>query len=464
MTGSSSASVGHATHLVVLAAGKGTRMASARAKVLHEIAGLSLLGHALAGARPLAPERVAVVVGHDAESVAAETRRLEPQAAMALQDAQLGTGHAVLQARAALEGAEGDVLVLYGDTPFIRTETLQRLIEARRAGAAVAVLGFEPEEPGGYGRLKLGAQGGLEAIVEAKDASPEETAIRLCNSGVMVFPADRLFGWLEKLSPANAKGEYYLTDVVALARAEGLPCAAVRAEPAEVLGVNSRADLAEAEALFQARRRREALTAGVTLTAPETVFFSHDTLLEPDVLVEPHVVFGPGVRVKSGAKIRAFSHLEGAEVASGAIVGPYARLRPGSHVGEGAHVGNFVELKNTTLGPGAKANHLAYLGDATVGARANIGAGAVTANYDGVSKHRSVIGEGVFVGSNVVLVAPISLGAGALAAAGSTIVKSVPSEALAIARAEQKTLPNAAARLWSRLRTSKALKTPKPEA
>ncbi|WP_018632641.1 bifunctional UDP-N-acetylglucosamine diphosphorylase/glucosamine-1-phosphate N-acetyltransferase GlmU [Neomegalonema perideroedes] len=459
MTENSAARVEDALNLVFLAAGKGTRMASARAKVLHEVGGLSLLGHALAGARPLNPQRVAVVVGHDGDSVAAEAARLWPGAAVARQEAQLGTGHAVLSARGLLEGATGDVLVLYGDSPFVSAGTLRRLIAARRAGAAVGVLGFEPEAPGGYGRLKLGPDGGLEAIVEAKDATPEEAAIRLCNSGVMILPAEKIFGWLERLTPSNVKGEYYLTDLVAMARAEGLPCVAVRAEAEEVLGVNSRAELAEAEALFQQRRRREILDSGVTMTAPETVFLSYDARIEPDVEIEPHVVFGPGVHVKSGARIRAFSHLEGAEVASGAVVGPYARLRPGAKIGEGAHVGNFVELKNATLGPGAKANHLAYLGDATVGAKANIGAGAITANYDGVFKHRTEIGEGAFIGSNAVLIAPISVGAGALVAAGSAASKDVPAEALSVTRSEQKILPGAAARLRARLRAAKAAKS-----
>ncbi|MDD2869931.1 bifunctional UDP-N-acetylglucosamine diphosphorylase/glucosamine-1-phosphate N-acetyltransferase GlmU [Neomegalonema sp.] len=448
-----------ALNLVILAAGKGTRMASSRAKVLHEIGGLSLIGHALAGARPLSPGRVAVVVGHDGDSVAAEAARLWPGVATARQEEQLGTGHAVLQAREVLEGATGDVLVLYGDSPFVSTGTLRRLIAARRAGAAVGVLGFEPEEPGGYGRLKLAPDGGLDAIVEAKDATPEEAAIRLCNSGVLIFPAERLFGWLDRLSPANAKGEYYLTDVVALARAEGLPCAAVRASAEEVLGVNSRLELAGAEALFQQERRRAVLESGVTMTAPETVFFSHDTRIEPDVLIEPHVVFGPGVHVRGGARIRAFSHLEGAEVASGAIVGPYARLRPGTQVGEGAHVGNFVELKNARLGAGAKANHLAYLGDAAVGAGTNVGAGVITANYDGVSKHRTEIGEGAFIGSNAVLIAPIRVGDGALVAAGSTVLKDIPAEALSVARADQRILPGAAARLRARLRAGRTPKS-----
>ncbi len=427
-------------------------MVSKRAKVLHEIGGLSLLGHAFASARPLQPERVVVVVGHEGEAVAAEAARRRPEARVARQTEQLGTGHAVLQAREALQGATGDVLVLYGDTPFLRPETLRRLVAARDKGAAVAALGFEPKDPGGYGRLKLDAVGGLEAIVEAKDATPEEAKIRLCNSGLLIFPAEKLFGWLERLSPANAKGEYYLTDVVALARAEGLPCAVEICDEEEVLGVNSRADLAAAEALFQNRKRREALEAGVGLAAPETVHFSFDTLLEPDCAVEPYVVFGPGVKVRSGARVRAFSHLEGAELAAGATVGPYARLRPGAKIGEGAHVGNFVEIKNATLGAGAKANHLSYLGDALVGARANIGAGVITCNYDGVAKHRTEIGEGAFIGSNAALVAPISIGAGALVAAGSTLTRDAPDDAIAIARADQKTLPQAAARLRARLK------------
>jgi bifunctional UDP-N-acetylglucosamine pyrophosphorylase/glucosamine-1-phosphate N-acetyltransferase len=318
---------------------------------------------------------------------------------------------------------------------------------ARDAGAAVVALGFHAADPGGYGRLVLDAAGGLERIVEAADADEATRALTLCNSGLMAFDAARGRRWLAALSTANAKGEYYLTDLVAAARAEGLPCAVALCPEAETLGVNDRADLARAEAAFQARARAAAMAGGATLVAPETVFLAWDTRLAPDVEVGPHVVFGPGVTVESGATIHAFSHLEGCHVGAGAAIGPFARLRPGAAIGEGARVGNFVEVKNARLGPGAKANHLAYLGDATVGAGANIGAGAITCNYDGVAKHRTEIGEGAFVGSNAALVAPVTIGAGAYVASGSVVTADVAADALAIGRARQVVKPGLAARL-----------------
>jgi bifunctional UDP-N-acetylglucosamine pyrophosphorylase/glucosamine-1-phosphate N-acetyltransferase len=437
--------------VVVLAAGGGTRMRSDLPKPLHAVAGAPLLRHALDAAAALAPERLAVVVGHGGPVVAAAARALRPEARIVEQPMRRGTGDAVRCALDALGPLSGDLLVLYADTPFVRPHTLARLLAARAEGAAAAVLGFEPAEPGGYGRLILDAAGGLDRIVEAADATPAERAVRLCNSGVMALDAARAPGWIAGLSADNAKGELYLTDVVAAARAEGARCAAVACDPAETLGVNDRADLAAAEAAFQARARAAAMAAGATLVAPETVFFAVDTVLGRDVTVEPFVVFGPGVTVEDGVVIGAFSRLEGCVVRAGAHVGPYARLRPGAEIGPGAHVGNFVEIKNAALGAGAKANHLSYVGDADVGAGANLGAGAITCNYDGFAKHRTEIGAGAFIGSNSALVAPVRVGAGAYVGSGSVITESVPDDALAVGRARQATKPGLGARLRARL-------------
>ena len=443
------------TALCLLAAGKGTRMRSDLPKVLHEVAGLPLLGHALKSAASLGPERTVVVTGHRAAQVAEAAEILAPGALSAEQSPQLGTGHAVLQAREALADFDGDVLILFGDTPLIRPATLEAMVAARRAGAAVVVLGFETVEPGGYGRLILGADGALERIVEAKDATEAELAVTLCNSGVMCAHASTLFTLLDRVGNDNAKGEYYLTDIVGLARSDGLACAAVRCAEDETLGVNSRADLATAEAAFQARARLEAMEAGVTMTAPETVFLSHDTVLDPDAVIEPHVIFGPGVHVAAHARVRAFSHLEGCRIAGGAVVGPYARLRPGAEIGEECRVGNFVEVKNARLAPGAKANHLSYVGDGEVGAKANIGAGTIFCNYDGFMKHRTEIGEGAFIGSNSALVAPVRIGAGAVVAAGSAITEDVEPDALALARGRQTNKKGLAARLREALKEAK---------
>ncbi len=437
--------------LVVLAAGKGTRMRSDLPKVLHKVAGAPLLHHALRAGAALRPARVVVVAGHDAEAVEASARALLADALTVRQEPQLGTAHAVLQAAPALAGVAGDALVLYGDTPFIAPETLARMLDARRAGAGVVVLGFEAAEPGRYGRLVM-AGDRLERIVEAKDATPEELAIRFCNSGVLCADAATLLRLAGAVGNANASGEFYLTDIVALANAEGLACTAIACTEAETMGVNSRADLAAAETAFQARARAEAMAGGATLTAPETVFLAFDTELGRDVTIGPNVVFGPGVRVADGADVRAFCHLEGCTVAPGATVGPFARLRPGAAVGAGAHVGNFVEIKQATLGEGAKVNHLSYIGDASVGARSNIGAGTVTCNYDGVSKHRTEIGADVFVGSDTMLVAPVRLGDGAVTGSGSVITQDVPAGALALGRARQVTKPGLGARLMARLR------------
>lgn len=444
------------THLVCLAAGQGTRMVSDRPKVLHEVAGLPLFAHALRSAAPVADGRRVLVVGHGGEEVVAAARALDPQIEIAEQAERLGTGHAVGCAAPLLAEADGDTLVLYGDTPFIQATTLGRMQAARAGGADIVVLGFDAAEPGRYGRLVTGPGGMLERIVEHKDASDEERAITLCNSGVILARTELLFELVGALGNANAAGEYYLTDIVAAARARGLSAAAVICEEAETLGVNSRADLAAAEAAFQARARAAALAGGATLRSPDTVFFSHDTHLEPDVEVEPHVVFGPGVTVRRGARIGAYSHIEGAEIGPGAQVGPFARLRPGARLDKAARVGNFVEVKNASLGAGAKANHLSYLGDAAVGAGANIGAGTITCNYDGVFKHRTEIGARAFIGSDTMLVAPVRVGEDAMTATGAVITENVPDGALAVARARQVNKPGLARRLMAKLKAARA--------
>jgi bifunctional UDP-N-acetylglucosamine pyrophosphorylase/glucosamine-1-phosphate N-acetyltransferase len=420
---------------VILAAGHGKRMKSSMAKPLHAVGGRSMLDWSLALADAVKAERKVVVWGAHAPEV--KDKAEASGAETALQDPPQGTGHAVQQAQDALKDFDGDVIVLYADTPLITAGTVEQVFAALDAGASVSVLGFEPKEPGGYGRLIENAEGGLDAIVEAKDASPEQLRVGLCNSGVLAMPAKLMFELLGEVTNENASGEYYLTDLVGLARGRDLPAKAVKASADEVLGVNSRVDLAAAEAAFQQRARHQAMVDGVTLTAPETVYFSHDTVIENDVIVEPHVVFGPGVVIRTGARIRAYSHLEGAEVNGGCEVGPYARLRPGAVLKTGAKVGNFVEVKKAVLGEGAKANHLSYIGDATVGAKANIGAGTITCNYDGFLKHQTVIGEGAFIGSNSALVAPVIIGEGAMTGSGSVITENVPADALAVSRAKQ---------------------------
>ncbi|CUH33051.1 Bifunctional protein GlmU [Jannaschia seosinensis] len=442
------------TALIVLAAGRGSRMLSDRAKVLHEVAHAPLLAHALRAGESIAPERTVIVAGHDGDAVVAAARAHDPGAVVVRQTEQLGTAHAVAQARDALAGFEGDVIVLYGDTPFIRPATLESMLAARTAGADVVVLGFEAADPGRYGRLV--AQGDrLERIVEAKDASAEELSIRLCNSGVIAADAGVLFSLLDQVGCDNAAGEYYLTDIIALARAGRMSARLVTCPEAETMGVNTRADLAAAEAAFQRRMRDEVMATGATLTAPETVFFAHDTIVGHDVVIEPNVVFGPGVTLEDGAVIRAFSHLEGCRVAGACVVGPYARLRPGTELARGARVGNFVEVKAARIAAGAKLNHLSYVGDADVGARANIGAGTITCNYDGVFKHRTEIGAEAFIGSNTALVAPVRVGAGAMTGSGSVVTEDVPDGALALGRAKQINKDGLAARLMARLRMAK---------
>lgn len=440
--------------LVILAAGQGTRMQSDLPKVLHKLAGVPLVLHSLRAGAVLDPARVVIVVGHGGDAVAKVVAEDDPTALIVRQDQQLGTAHAVAQARDALAGQDGDVVVLYGDTPFVTSETLERLLAAR-AAHDVVVLGFEAADPGRYGRLVTDGDS-LLRIVEYKDATDSERAISLCNSGVLCADRATLFDLIVQVGNDNAAGEYYLTEVIALARAKGLSAGVVTCLEAETLGINTRAELAAAEAAFQARARSQALDNGVTLPAPDTVIFAQDTLLGRDSLVEPYVVFGPGVTVENGATIRAFSHLEGAHVSAGAVVGPYARLRPGAELAEGVRVGNFVEIKNAILGEGAKVNHLSYVGDADVGARANLGAGTVTCNYDGVFKHRTVIGEDAFIGSDTMLVAPVRVGARALTGSGSVITADVPDDALALGRAAQVNKPGLAKRLMDRLRTLKA--------
>ena len=439
---------------VILAAGKGTRMESDLPKVLHRIGGAPMLAHAMRAAQVLEPERVIVVTGFGGAQVAAAAQEFDPEALCIQQAEQLGTAHAVAQARTALEGFAGDVIVLYGDTPFIRPETLERMAEAR-ARHDVVVLGFEAADPGRYGRLVM-AGDRLERIVEFKDATDEERAITLCNSGVLMADARALLALIDKVGNDNASGEYYLTDVVGLAHAQGLSATAIACDEGETLGVNSRAELAGAEAAFQDRARADLIADGVMMQAPQTVFLSFDTVIGRDAEVEPNVVFGPGVTVESGARIRAFSHLEGCHVSRGAIVGPYARLRPGAELAENVHVGNFVEIKNAFLDEGAKANHLTYIGDAEVGKATNIGAGTITCNYDGVFKHRTTIGAGAFIGSNTMLVAPVTVGDAAMTASGAVITQDVPAGALAIARAEQVNKPGLARKLFEMLKARKA--------
>ncbi|TDX22916.1 bifunctional UDP-N-acetylglucosamine diphosphorylase/glucosamine-1-phosphate N-acetyltransferase GlmU [Rhodovulum visakhapatnamense] len=442
------------TALILLAAGQGNRMMSDRAKVLHEVAGAPLLAHAMAAGRALDPVRTVVVTGHQADAVRAAALDIDPEVAVVEQAERLGTGHAVAQARPALDGFSGDVIVLYGDTPFIRPETLEAMAAAR-AQHAVVVLGFHAADPKRYGRLVMAGEA-LDRIVEYNDATEAERALTLCNSGVIAADCATLFELIGALSNDNAAGEYYLTDVVGLACARGLSAGVVICDEAETLGVNSRADLAAAEAAFQARARAGALDNGVTLTAPETVFFAFDTVIGRDAVIEPNVIFGSDVTVESGARIRAFSHLEGCHVSRGAVVGPFARLRPGAELAEDVRVGNFVEIKNAQVAEGAKVNHLSYIGDATVGEHANIGAGTITCNYDGVFKHRTEIGAHAFIGSDTMLVAPVRIGAHAMTASGSVITTNVPDDALALGRARQEVKPGLARRLMDRLRAEKA--------
>ena len=439
--------------VIILAAGKGTRMESDLPKVLHHLAGAPMLLHVMKSSATLEPEQLVIIAGHGADAVGAVARDYSETAQVVLQSEQLGTGHAVSQAKSALADCTGDVIVLYGDTPFVRPETLQALLAARKT-ADIVVLGFQAANAGRYGRLVMQGSA-VSRIVEYKDASEQERAITFCNSGVICAKADVLFSLLEAVGNDNASKEYYLTDIVQLANDRNLSVAAVHCDEAETMGINSRAELAQAEASFQSRTRMEMMALGVSLTAPETVYFAYDTVLGRDSQVEPNVVFGPGVTVENGARIRAFSHLEGCHISSGAVVGPYARLRPGTELAENVRIGNFVEIKNARIEDGAKVNHLSYIGDANIGEASNIGAGTITCNYDGVGKHHTEIGASVFIGSNTMLVAPVTVGDAAMTASGSVITKNVEPGALAIARSEQSNKPGLAVKLFAMLRRKK---------
>ncbi|WP_425354578.1 bifunctional UDP-N-acetylglucosamine diphosphorylase/glucosamine-1-phosphate N-acetyltransferase GlmU [Jiella sonneratiae] len=441
---------------IILAAGEGTRMKSARSKVLHEVAGLAMVRHVVAAAAAAGSDTIAVVSGKDGEAVVEAVRRDRDDTGHYVQEERLGTAHAVLAARAAIEAGADDVLVLFADTPLIRPETLARARASLIAGNAICVIGFRPQNPSGYGRL-IERDGELLAIREDKDASEAEKAIDFCNAGVMALAGDTALAVLGEIGNANAKGEYYLTDAIEIARRAGLKVRAIEAEAFEVAGVNNRAELAAVEATWQERRRRRAMIEeGVTLIAPETVTFSHDTRLSRDVVVEPNVVFGPGVAVGEGAVIHAFSHIAGATIAPGVSVGPFARLREGTELLEGSKVGNFCEVKNASLGEGAKVSHLSYIGDAEIGAATNVGAGTITCNYDGSRKHRTVIGAGAFIGSDTSLVAPVTIGDGAYVGTGSVITDDVPAGALAIARERQVTKEDRGRQIIERNRAAKA--------
>jgi bifunctional UDP-N-acetylglucosamine pyrophosphorylase / glucosamine-1-phosphate N-acetyltransferase len=424
---------------VVLAAGEGTRMRSRLPKVLHPVAGQSLLAHVLNAAPKGQSNALAVVIGPDHPSVADEATRIRPDAATFIQRERLGTAHAVLAAREAMMRGADDLLVAFGDTPLISAETFQRLRAPLAKGAALAVLGFRAADPTGYGRLLIDESGRLAAIREHADASPEERKITLCNAGVMAFDGRKALEILDKIGNANSKGEYYLVDAVAIVRDMGLEAVVIETNEDEVRGINTKAQLAEAEGVMQARLRKAALDAGVTLIAPETVYLAADTTFGKDVTIEPFVVIGPGVSIADGAVIHSFSHIVQASIGRNASVGPYARLRPGTSLGDGARIGNFVETKAAILQAGVKVNHLSYIGDAEVGADSNIGAGTITCNYDGVSKHKTTIGKGAFIGTNSSLVAPVKIGAGAYIGSGSVITRDVPDDALAVERSQQTT-------------------------
>ncbi len=442
--------------VVVLGAGQGTRMKSDVPKVLHPIGGSPMLHHVLATASQLGATKMVVVVGAANEQALTDAAKaFDSDIKIAVQDPPLGTAHAVRAAQKHLQGFKGDVFVLYADTPLIKPETLTAMLDERDNGSDVVVLGFDAFDPGAYGRLITNDAGRLSAIVEAKDATPEELAVTFCNSGVMVIDGVHLLNLLEQVSNDNAKGEYYLTDIVEIANKQGLTCGVVQCPEDEVLGVNSRVELADAEAIFQARMRREAMQAGVTLLDPETVYFSADTELGRDVVVGQNVVFGPGVTIEDGVVIQPFCHFQEAHVAAQATLGPYARLRPGADVGAGAHIGNFVEIKKSTIEEGAKVNHLTYIGDSFVGAKANIGAGTITCNYDGFDKFKTHIGRGAFIGSNNSLVAPVTIGDGAFTGSGSVITKDVEGDALAVERSPQKNLQGWAEKFRAKKRRTK---------
>ena len=441
--------------LIVLAAGMGTRMNSDLPKVLHKIAGAPLVVHAMKSGEALGLDHTVVVVGHGGEAVEAAVKDWNPDAVVVTQEEQLGTGHAALQAREALAGIDGNVFVAFGDTPFIRPETLQSMLDAR-ATHDVIVLGFEVYDPTvRYGRLVTNGDD-LTGIVEFKDATEAQREIPLCNSGVLCVDTQLLFSLLDEVGNDNASGEYYLPDIVGIARNRGLSATVVRCDEAETLGINTRAELARAEQLFQNAMRAEAMENGVTLHAPDTVIFAHDTVIGRDAIIEPNVVFGPRVTVESNATIRAFSHLEGCHVSRGSTVGPFARLRPGAELNEDVHIGNFVEIKNATIDEGAKVNHLTYIGDAFIGKKTNVGAGTITCNYDGVFKHKTTIGANSFIGSATMLVAPVTVGNNAMTATGTVVTKDIPDGAMAIARTKQENKAGFAVKLFEMLKAKKA--------
>lgn len=441
---------------IILAAGKGTRMKSDVHKVLHPIAGKPMLMHLLESVDVLGPAHKIIVVGSGKEQL--EAALAGTDSALVVQEPQLGTGHAVQQAEAKLAGFEGDVLILYGDVPLVSTATMQSMINRLNDEdrPVAVVLGFRPVDPGAYGRIVVDENHAIHKMVEFKDASPAERAVNLCNSGIMAIAAKDLFALLAKVGNANAAGEYYLPDVVMIALQQERKSAVIETDAEEVTGVNSRAELAAMEAQWQTSRRRQAMDEGATLIAPETVWFAHDTLIGRDVVIEPNVFFATGVTIADSVTIHGFSHIEGTSIARGAEIGPFARLRPGTVLEEKSKVGNFVEMKKARLGKGAKANHLTYLGDADVGAGANIGAGTITCNYDGFLKYRTEIGAGAFIGSNSALVAPVTIGDGAIVAAGSVVTADVHADALAIARGSQEVKPNWARRFREVMAAKKA--------
>ena len=436
---------------IILAAGKGTRMKSALPKPLHRVGGHAMLAWSIDAARAAGADRIVTVLSPGSDDI----QSWLDGAPFAIQQDQLGTGDAVAAARDAVGDEEGVAIVMFADTPLVSAASLKRLAEGVEAGAGIVIAGFEPDNPAGYGRLVQDKDGRVSRIVEDRDASAGEREIGLCNGGIMAVRHESLFGWLERITNDNAKGEYYLTDIVALANEDGVPVTHVVVGEHDVMGVNDRADLARAEAALQGRLRHAAMEAGITLIAPETVFLSADAVIERDVIIEPHVVIGAGCHIGEGTIIHAFSHLEGARLGACCVIGPYARLRPGTDAGDGVKIGNFVEVKKSRLGEGAKANHLTYVGDAEVGAEANIGAGTITCNYDGFGKYRTLIGEGAFIGSNSSLVAPVSIGAGAIIGAGSTITEDVGDNAIAVARADTRERPAAADKFREKRRAGK---------
>ena len=441
--------------VIILAAGLGTRMESELPKVLHKVASSPLLIHSIQTALDINAQKIIIVAGHGAGLVKDVALDYNHKAEVVIQSEQLGTAHAVDQAREALKDFDGDVFVLYGDTPFIDAEILTKMSEARTDGASIVVLGFETEIPSSYGRLILESNGDLDAIIEAKDTNEDQKKINFCNSGVICAPRKLLFELISEIDNTNANSEYYLTDIVKLARQRNLDCAAVHCPKENAMGINSRVELAEAESYFQKTTRTKMMLNGTTLVDPETVWFAFDTVVGRDVTIEQNVIFGPNTTVETGAYIHAFSHIEGAHISTGAIVGPYARLRPGAELANNSKVGNFCEVKNAQVGEGAKINHLSYIGDATIGDNANIGAGTITCNYDGVSKHHTKIGERAFIGSNTALVAPIRVGNDAMTGSGSVINKNIPDGALGLGRARQEIKEGFALKILNKLKSAK---------